>query len=127
MKDLGDGVSLESFNDDPPMVFYGKIGAWCYALYWWKRDWVFVVDPELKKVLLWPYMPDLRFQIPWSKLSVQFQKFSPLEHADRPTGTAHVVAEMREIIRSCAKEFRESLGPREWSPRWPQSKGSSNG
>lgn len=127
MTDLPEGVSLESFNNDPPMLVYGKIGEWWYALHWWRRDWVFVVDPKVEKVLIWPYMPDLKVRVPWDRLAVQWQKFSPLQQGDRPTENTHLVAKTKEIIVACAKEFRESIGPREWSPRWPKEGKVANG
>ena len=40
---LADGVDLEEFDDDPPMRFVGKVYGQWFGLFWFRRDWVFVV------------------------------------------------------------------------------------
>lgn len=120
MSDIAEGVSIEFFETNPPMLFYGQIDGWWYALYWWERDWMFLADMKKETVLYW---------ILNNKIEVKFGKASQhgLPWAWRPTTTPEIKAGVRAIIVECAKEFRQSIGPREWSPRWPVVKGREKG
>lgn len=106
MSDIGDGIDIEYFDDNPPMKFEGTFdGRLSWRLLRFEWDWIFLIAraPELlddEKQCIYRFQSEL----------------GKVEKRPKP-GTQMLVEDVKQLVRGAVAKWRESQGPRDWWPK----------